>query len=81
MIHIEPNQIEQFERSHAETGRLAHHGIDIGEGCNAFRYQMRGLKRVGAADLIDEEARRILDPDRFAAHALTDIHQRVANSE
>ena len=74
MIHIEADQIEQLERPHAETSRFAHDGINIGESGDAFRHQMCGLQRIGAAHLVDEEAWRILDPHRLASHALADIH-------
>ena len=76
---IKAGQFHQLERSHAEAADIAHHAINICKGGNALIDKMRRLEREAAADLIDEEARRIGAAHRFARHAFADHGQCFAD--
>ena len=77
MRNVEPGQVEQLERSHAETGALAQDAVDVAAWCDAFVVDFQRFGAVGASQVVDDESRRVLGAYAAVAHAFGQCQQRI----
>ena len=57
-VHVEADQVDQLERSHAEAAGTAHHGIDRRDVGGALGQRAQRLAVERAGDAVDDEAGR-----------------------
>ncbi len=69
MRHVQPGQVHQLERAHAEAGLLAHHRIHVGKGGHAFLHHAQALGVHAAPRVVDDEARSVDAAHGGVAHA------------
>ena len=67
MRHVEPGEVEQLERPHAEAGAVPQDAVDLVELGDAFAKRLQRLGAEAAAGVVDDEARRVLRPHRRVA--------------
>ena len=79
MRHIQRGQVQQLERAHAETGLLAHDGVDLGEAGHGLLRHAQAFGIHAATGMVDDEAGHVLGAHRRVAHASGQLGQRVAD--
>ncbi|MNK96383.1 hypothetical protein D3C87_1166610 [compost metagenome] len=79
MRHVQPGQVHQLERAHAETGLLAHDVVDIDELGHAFLGDLQPFDVHATAGVVDDESRHVLAAHRRVTHAARQLHQLVTD--
>ena len=77
MGDISADQIQQLEGPHAEAGGLLHQQIDLARAGDALLDDAQRLRPIGAAGVIDHEARRVGCNNRVLADAADKACQRL----
>ncbi len=76
---VEARQVEQLERSQAESGAIAQDAVDPVELRDALAENAQSLGAVAAAGVVDDEARRVLRAHRLVPAAQRERRQRLAD--
>ena len=80
MRHIEPGEIEQFERAKLEPlpphlDVFAQDAVDVGIAGHTFTQRLERLGPEGASGMVDDEARSVLADHRGVARAASQVAQ------